>query len=133
MVTHLTTRTGRYTGILLLAASLGLPAAAQDSTGPVTFPQPSTGRGIAPGSLEGTNTAPDPEQSHMLRKMVKERNMIRQQLIVDDTNRLLDLAKQLKDAVDKSNKNELSLSVVTTAAEIEKLAKTVKEKMRDGQ
>ncbi len=46
---------------------------------------------------------------------------------------LVDLANKLKDAVDKSTKDQLSLSVINTATEIEKLAKTVKEKMRDGQ
>jgi selenocysteine lyase/cysteine desulfurase len=65
--------------------------------------------------------------------MSKERNALRQKEIIDDTEHLLDLAKQLKDAVDKSSKDQLSLAVVNEAAEIEKLAKVVKEKMRDGQ
>jgi selenocysteine lyase/cysteine desulfurase len=69
----------------------------------------------------------------MLKDMSRERNNLRQKQIVDETNHLLDLAKQLKDAVDKSSKDQLSLSVVNTATEIEKLAKVVKEKMRDGQ
>jgi hypothetical protein len=69
----------------------------------------------------------------MLKDMSKERNAIRQKEIIDDTEHLLDLAKQLKDAVDKSSKDQLSLAVVNEAAEIEKLAKVVKEKMRDGQ
>jgi len=69
----------------------------------------------------------------MMKDMSRERNAIRQKQIVDDTAQLLDLAKQLKDAVDKSSKDQLSLSVVNTATEIEKLAKVVKEKMRDGQ
>ncbi len=75
----------------------------------------------------------DPEQVRMLREMSKDRNAQRQKEIVADTNQLMDLVRQLKNAVDKSNKNELSLSVVNTAAEIEKLAKSVKDKMRDGQ
>jgi len=75
----------------------------------------------------------DPEQAHMMREMSKDRNNLRQKEIVDDTNQLSDLVKQLKDAVDKSSKDQLSLSVVNTAAEIEKLAKSIKEKMRDGQ
>ncbi len=74
----------------------------------------------------------DPEQARMLKDMGKERNALRQKEIIDDTEHLLDLAKQLKDAVDKSSKDQLSLAVVNEAAEIEKLAKVVKEKMRDG-
>ena len=75
----------------------------------------------------------DPDQVRMMKDMSRERNAIRQKQIVDDTAQLLDLARQLKDAVDKSSKDQLSLSVVNTATEIEKLAKVVKEKMRDGQ
>ena len=75
----------------------------------------------------------DPEQSRMFREMSRDRNALRQKEIIDDTNQMMDLVKQLKDAVARSNKNQLSLSVVNTATEIEKLAKTVKEKMRDGQ
>lgn len=86
-----------------------------------------------PNSPLANSLPPNPERDHMLRNMSRERNEIRQKEIVDDTQQLLDLAKQLKDAVDKSSKDQLSLSVVNTAAEIEKLAKTVKEKMRDGQ
>ena len=92
-----------------------------------------------PGSTIGNdasgfnNNPRDPEQARMLKDMSRERNEIRQKQIVEDTNQLLDLAKQLKDAVDKSTKDQLSLSVVNTANEIEKLAKNVKEKMRDGQ
>lgn len=134
MSSHLTMRTGCLSGILLLIAACFTPAAlAQNSTNTVTFPQPTSTAAPPSGVFGNTNAPPDPEQSHMLHKMVKERNMIRQQTIVDDTERLLALAKQLKDAVDKSNKDQLSLSVVNTAAEIEKLAKTVKEKMRDGE
>ena len=80
-----------------------------------------------------SNSNRDPEQVRMLREMSKTRNVQRQKEIIADTDHLLDLVKQLKDAVDKSNKDELSLSVVNTAGEIEKLAKSVKEKMRDGQ
>ena len=80
-----------------------------------------------------SNTPRDPDQNRMLKDMSRERNELRQKQIVEDTNQLLDLARQLKDAVDKSTKDQLSLSVVNTASEIEKLARTVKDKMRDGQ
>jgi hypothetical protein len=42
----------------------------------------------------------------------------------------LQLATELKAAVDKSNKNELSLDVVKKADDIEKLAHDVKQRMR---
>lgn len=68
----------------------------------------------------------------MATQLALKRNSARQQQIVDDTNKLLDLAKQLKDEVEKSNKNQLSVSVVKKAEEIEKLAKSVKDKMKNG-
>lgn len=74
--------------------------------------------------------AMDHAHMRMARAMIIERNQQRQKAIVDDTAQLLDLAQQLKAAVDKSDKDQLSLKVIDTAAEIEKLAKTVREKMR---
>lgn len=125
-------RITRTVAILLVTsacASVPLHAQAHPGGTGATVTDPSAG----PPPLFA-NTAPaDPSQVHMLHAMAKERNTIRQKEIIDDTNQLLDLAKQLKDAVDKSSKDQLSLSVVDTATEIEKLAKTVKEKMRDGQ
>ncbi len=55
----------------------------------------------------------------------------RRKKILSDTDRLLTLATQLKAEVDKSTKNELSLEVIRKAAEIEKLAHDVKERMRN--
>ncbi|MFP5230981.1 MAG: hypothetical protein ACLGXA_25475 [Acidobacteriota bacterium] len=125
-------RSIRLLPLVLAFALTTLAAHAQQPT-PVTPLHPSsidTGTD-APGL---DNAAPrDPERVRMLREMSKDRNIQRQKDIVADTNQLMDLVKQLKDAVDKSSKDELSLDVVNTANEIEKLAKTVKEKMRDGQ
>jgi hypothetical protein len=69
----------------------------------------------------------------MQAQLAVTRNNQRQEQLVSDTAKLLELATQLKEEVDKSNKNTLSLSVVKKAEEIEKLAKAVKEKMRDAQ
>jgi len=63
--------------------------------------------------------------------MVREANKKRQQEIRDDTDKLFQLATDLKAAVDKSNENLLSLDVVRKADEVEKLAKKVKEKMKE--
>ncbi len=58
------------------------------------------------------------------------RNLDRQKQLVLDTQKLLALANQLKSDVDKSNKDTLSLDVIRKADEIEKLARSVKEKMK---
>lgn len=63
-------------------------------------------------------------------QQAQKRNTQRQQDIVNDTTKLFELAQQLKAEVDKSNKEQLSVSVIKKAEEIEKLAKSVKEKMK---
>jgi gas vesicle protein len=67
----------------------------------------------------------------MRERMAREANAKRQQDIRDDTAKLLQLATELKAAVEKSNEHVLSLDVVRKADEVEKLAKKVKEKMKD--
>ena len=54
----------------------------------------------------------------------------RQRDIKNDTDKLLQLATELKQYVDKTDKNTLSLDVIRKADEIEKLAKAVKDKMK---
>jgi hypothetical protein len=73
----------------------------------------------------------DPLARQRQEKMAMTRNIQRQQELVRDTDRLLALAKDLKEQVDKSSKNTLSIDVVKRAAEIEKLAKNVKDRMRE--
>ncbi len=62
--------------------------------------------------------------------MARKQNLKRQQDLKKDTDKLLELATQLKQYVDKTNENTLSLEVIKKAQEIEKLAHSVKEKMK---
>ena len=73
----------------------------------------------------------DPLEKQMERDRAKKREQERQAAIKRDTDKLLALATELKEYVDKSNENILSLNVVKKAEEIEKLAHQVKEKMKD--
>jgi len=68
----------------------------------------------------------------MQRDMDKKANEERQVELKKDTEKLLKLSTELKDYVDKSNQNVLSLEVVKKAEEIERLAHNVKTRMRDG-
>lgn len=112
--------------LVLLFAVFCVPTThAQTQPGP---PNPTVPDASAPFG----SAAPDKPDALMTAKMVRERNEDRQKQIIDETNHLLDLAKQLKDAVDKSDKDQLSLQVLHKAEEIEKLARDVKNKMRDG-
>jgi len=54
----------------------------------------------------------------------------RQQKILEDTDRLLQLAQQLKQSVDQARKDELSIDVIRKAEQIEKLARSIKEHMK---
>ena len=55
----------------------------------------------------------------------------RQLALRRDTEKLLSLAAELKQNVDKTCPNILSMDVIKKAQEIEKLAKSVKDKMRE--
>ena len=68
-----------------------------------------------------------PDQQHDLQKKF---NLQRQQEIKKDTDKLVQLATELKQSVDKSSENTLSVDVIKKAEQIEKLAKTVREKMK---
>jgi hypothetical protein len=73
---------------------------------------------------------PDPLDAHRAEKQAKLQNDDRQKRLVADTDKLLLLATDLKAKVDKSTKDTLSLDVIKKADEIEKLAHSVKERMK---
>jgi methionyl-tRNA synthetase len=88
------------------------------------IPGPSPNLGPAPDAHE------EEEHAKIEKEMAKKANHERQAQLHRDTDNLLKLATELKQYVDKSNENTLSLDVVRKAEEIEKLAHSVKEKMK---
>jgi hypothetical protein len=60
----------------------------------------------------------------------KARNKQRQEDLKRDTDKLYQLATELKNAVDKTNENMLSIDVIRKTEESEKLAKNVRNKMK---
>jgi len=82
----------------------------------------------APGEIPQKNK--DPMTEKVEREAAKQRNLQREQDIKRDTEKLLELATELKQYVDKTNENIISLDVIKKAEQIEKLAKSVKEKMK---
>src|SRR5216684_33137 len=64
------------------------------------------------------------------KEMEKKANEERQAELKRDAEKLLKLSTELKDYVDKSNENVLSVDVIRKAEEIEKLAHNVKTKMK---
>jgi hypothetical protein len=82
----------------------------------------------------GRNNPADPDSNpldpHREEKQAELRNTDRQKRLVADTDKLLALATDLKAQVDKSTKDTLSVDVIKKADEIEKLAHSVKERMK---
>jgi ATP-dependent helicase/DNAse subunit B len=62
---------------------------------------------------------------------MKAMNKNRAQRIKRDTDKLLQLAIELKQYVDKTNENVLSVEVIKKAEEVEKLARNIREKMKE--
>jgi methionyl-tRNA synthetase len=96
------------------------------STSSAQFPTPPRNQ----NPQVGDEPEKDPMEEKMEHQREKALNKQRQTQLQKDTDHLLELATQLKEYVDKSNEHTLSLDVVKKADEIEKLAKSVKEKMK---
>ena len=77
-----------------------------------------------------TNDSGPAVPSQIQKDMEKRANEQRQADLKRDTERLVKLSTELKEYVDKSNENILSLDVMKKADEIEKLAHSVKTRMR---
>lgn len=112
-----------------LIAGTFADAAPQSTTPPAQTQARPTSPG--PPTLDGS-TEPDPMTRRVTEQQALKRNTQRQDQIISDSAKLLALAQELKVEVDKSNKNTLALNVVKKAEEIEKLSKSIKERMRDG-
>ena len=91
---------------------------------PATWGEPLYHHHRLPGQEE------DEDRAKIEKDMAKKANQQRQADLKRDTDKLLTLATELQQYVDKSNENVLSLDVIKKAEEIEKLAHSVKEKMK---
>jgi hypothetical protein len=106
--------------LLLLLGMMPVIGLAQSPPPPIQLPNPA-----APNS-----PSDDPGRERLEREMAKKANQERQAQLKRDSDRLFRLATELKESVDKSNQNTLSVEVIKKAEEIEKLAHSVKEKMK---
>jgi len=86
--------------------------------------------GMPPGPGVSNPNEPNPLDPHREEKQADLRNSDRQKRLVADTDKLLALATDLKEQVDKTDKQILSVDVIKKADEIEKLAHSVKERMK---
>jgi hypothetical protein len=108
--------------LTLLLLLFSLSVFAQTST---PHPAPGTRQDGNPPMLD-EDEARDRLSHDMEKKAAKERVAA----LKSDTDKLLKLSVELKSYVDKSDENVLSLDVIKKADEIEKLAKSVKDKMK---
>lgn len=110
--------------LILMAALPSVPAQQSQQVPPLPNIAPPPGsQGEPPDN--GTGVPPD-----MQKAMEKKANEQRQADLKRDADKLLKLSTELKEYVDKTNENILSVDVIKKADEIEKLAHSVKIKMR---
>ncbi len=83
---------------------------------------------IIPNARPGQPT--EPATPRMSPEQMKKYNDHRFAKLKNDTDELLRLATELKEEVDKANSNTLSVDVIKKSEQIEKLAKSVREKMK---
>ena len=108
---------------IVLLCLFMFPGIAQNSS-PRSQPFPSRGDVSAPSPEE------DEARERMSAEMAKKAAKERVTALRSDTDKLLKLSVELKQYVDKSDENVLSLNVMKKAEEIEKLAHSVREKMK---
>ena len=119
---------GRIT-VLILLAGFPVVAAAQASGALL----PKSGGSAAAAAQTPTTVEQSGDKAAIqtgAKPAINSQTTQRQAQILADTNRLLQLAQELKIEVSKSNKDILSFAVVKKADAIEKLAKNLKERMR---
>ncbi len=116
-----------------LSAGLGLAlfvalACAPAGRSQGNFPRPIMSR---PDSVPMDPAAADNYDPLMMERM-NALNIQRQKAIVSDANKLLKLAKELNEEIAAKNSGTYTNDQLHIIAEIEKLARSVKEKMVDG-
>ncbi|HTZ97330.1 MAG TPA: hypothetical protein VMB18_13080 [Terriglobales bacterium] len=72
----------------------------------------------------------DPDQEKREHDLAKKINQERQAQLKRDTDKLLKLATELKEYVDKSNQDTLSVDVIRKSEEIQRLARSIKDEMK---
>jgi hypothetical protein len=90
-------------------------------------------QGVQPVPSRQTHIPPTDEDeatSRITHDMAKKANQERQLALKNDTEKLLKMAVELKAYVDKTNENVLSLDVIKKSEEIEKLAHSIRDKMK---
>ena len=118
----------RWIMLAIFSLSSVLPAVSQ--SGNQRPPLESVWRQSSPQFPQHGKQEQDEELSTIQKENARKANEQRQLELRRDTDKLLQLTNELKQYVDKTNENILSLEVIRKAEEIERLAKSVKVKMK---
>ena len=119
-------KSGTLLGLFAAVLFAGLTPAVSDGMGQNTYPH-------IPPEL---NRIPDSNQANQINDQQQKKqdfeaaNAARKKQINAESAKLLKLATELKAEVDKTDKDTLSIGVIRKADEIEKLARSLKEKMK---
>lgn len=104
---------------------------AQDGRPAATIAVQDNAQATSSGS-SSNDSKPPTEARDSKHQKVSAAESERKRQISDESTQLLAMAEALKVEVDKTTKDTLSLNVIRKADEIERLAKTVKDKMKQG-
>lgn len=126
--TRLRLHAPRCAGAALVTAALCAWGPRDAGARQVPQAPPGIGHNQLPGLGPDESVPPNGSNAQRMEHM---RQDDRRKHLVSDTEKLLQLSTELKSEVDKASKDELSLDVVRKAAEIEKLARDVKERMKN--
>lgn len=86
---------------------------------------------IAAQREAANNISPIDTQERMQQRQIANMIVERQAQLRRDTEKLVSLTAELKEHVDKAGLNILSMEVIKKAEEIQKLAKSVQDKMKN--
>lgn len=119
---------------LSLCWALGLAVVFVIASGHKVRSQSAPPRGIitGPPRMSTDPATPGDYDPIMMERRIRALNDERQKDMVSDTDKLLKLAQELNDEIAAKNAGTLTFDQLHKIAEIEKLARSVKEKMADG-
>ena len=117
---------------LVLGAAPGVASAQLGAAPPIQTTPQGSGRngGMNLPSVDGRGIPGIDPLPRMEEQQARSRNSERQKRLVADTDKLLALIADLKRQIEQADKNGQSVDVTKKAEEIEKLAKSVKDRMK---
>jgi hypothetical protein len=80
--------------------------------------------------IGSTDISADPMRETSHEALIRQANEQRHKRMLDDANKMVQLSNELKADVEKTQKDELSVEVLKKAAEVEKLAHDVQQRMK---